>query len=141
MKDQLSSLGVSALQILAPVFLALLGVLAAKIHSLIAAKVKNEKVKGILDRLDDAALTVVQSVEQSVIPKLDPTKTAAENGAVAKAAAIAELKTHLGEKGIAEAKQVLGVGDSALEQIISSYIESKVHEVSSAANPTPGAAK
>lgn len=129
MKEQLGSIGITALQVLAPVFLALLGLLAKKAHDLIAAKVKNETVKGILDRLDDTALTVVQEVEQTVVSKLDPTKPLPDNGAAAKAAAIASLKTHLGQKGLDEIKTVLGVGDSALEQIIVSYIESKVHVV------------
>jgi hypothetical protein len=135
-KEQLSSIFITALQALGPVIAALLGLVALKLHALIDTRVKNEKVQGILDRLDDAALTVVQEVEQTVVSKLDPNKPLPDNGKAAKDAAIASLKTHLGQKGVDEAKKILGVGDSALEQILVSYIESKVHLVNQATSLT-----
>lgn len=129
MKAQLGSLAITAVQALAPVLMALVGLLALKLHQYIAAKVKNTMVQGILTRLNDTAMTVVQEVEQTVVSKLDPTKPLADNGKAAKDAAVASLKTHLGQKGLDEVKQVLGIGDTDLEKVIVSIIESKVHVV------------
>ena len=143
MSSQLQSILVTCLIGLATaVFGPLLALVTKKLHDLIDAKVKNEKVRGILDRLDDTAATVVQSVEQQVVSKLDPTKPLADNGKAARDAAIAELKTHLGQKGLDEAKTILGIStDNALDQIIVSYIESHVLQVNQAQAAAAGGAK
>ena len=132
MKEQLGSLGIMALKVLAPIFLALLGLLAAKLHDYIVAKVKNEKLQGLLSRLEQAALTAVTEVEQAVVSKLDPNIPLGENAKVAKDAALASLKTHMGPTGLNELKAILGVDDKAVDQILSSHIESKVHFVGEA---------
>jgi hypothetical protein len=132
MKAQLASIGVTALQMLSPVLVALMALATKKLHTWIDSKIKNEQVRGILDRLDDTAMTVVQEVEQTVVSKLDPSQPLGTNAVNAKNAAIASLKTHLGQKGLDEAKQVLGIGDSDLEKVIVSFIEAKVHVVNQA---------
>lgn len=129
MRQQIDSIALTALLGLAPLLLVLLGSLATRLHALINAKVKNTTLSGILNRLDDAALVAVQSVEQTVVSKLDPSKPLGDNAAAAKAAAITELKTHLGQKGLDEIKSVLGIDDTSLDQVLVSYIESKVHVV------------
>jgi hypothetical protein len=128
MKEQLASIGITALQVLSPVFIALLGLVAKKLHDLIAARVRNEKLNGILTRLNDTAWTVVTEVEQTIVSKLDP-KNPAVGLAAAKAAALANLKTHLGRRGLDELKRILGIADTDLETVLVSYIESKVHAV------------
>lgn len=132
MKQALASLGIQAVQALSPIFLVLLGLLTKKIHDLIAAKVKNEKVAGILHRLDDAASTAVAETEQTVISKLDPNKPLGDNAATAKQAAMDSLKTHLGAQGIAELKTILGLDDAGAEKVMSSRVEAKVHAINHA---------
>jgi hypothetical protein len=127
MSPEIQSLIVTVvLAVVGAVFAPLLAMLVKELHALFAAKVKNERLRGVLDRLDDAAGVVVASVEQTVVSKLDPKQPLGANGRAARDAAIAELKTHLGARGIDEAKEVLGIGDSDLEKILVSYIESKV---------------
>ena len=132
MKDQLGSLGIMSLKILAPVFLALLGLLAAKLLNYITAKVKNEKLGGLLCRLEQAAMTAVTEVEQAIVSKLDPNVPLGENAKIAKDAALASLKTHMGPVDLNSLKTILGVDDAAIDLILSSHIESKVHFVGEA---------
>lgn len=108
-----------------------LGALAKKAHEWLATKVKNEKVRGVLDRLDDAAVKVVQAVEQSVVKSLDQTKSPGANAEAAKTAAMTSLKTQLGgDAGAEELRTVLGLNDAkAVEDMLSTAIESAVHEL------------
>ena len=126
MKAQLISIATTALIALSPVLLALTALCAQKLHNLIAAKVHSERVAGILFRLEDASRIAVSSVEQSIISKLDPSKSLGENAQAAKIAALNEMKSHLGPKGIDEIKTVLGIGQLDLDQVLSSHIEAKV---------------
>lgn len=132
MRQQLDTLAITAVQLLAPLLVALLGMLALRLRAYVNAKVKNTTLQGILGRLDDAALLAVQEVEQTVVKRLDPTKPFADNAAAAKAAALDSLKTHLGQKGLDEAKGVLGLGQADLEKLLAGYVESKVHVVNQA---------
>jgi hypothetical protein len=132
MKSQLGTIALDAIIAIAPVVMALLGLLATQLSRYVNAKVTNTKLAGILTRLDSLALTVVQEVEQTIVSKLDPTKPLADNGQTALAAAITSLKTHLGQKGLDEVKGVLGIGDSDLDKVLVSYVESKVHVVNQA---------
>lgn len=135
----------AALQyLLMALIIALLGVairytpaLSKKLHDLIDARIKNERLRGILDRLSDVAMTAVMSVEQTIVSTLDPTKPLGDNAKKARDAALDEMKTHLGQKGLDEAKTVLGIAsDDAVDKLLISYIESKVHLVNQAAPTT-----
>ena len=128
MKEQLSSLGVTAIQVLSPVLIALLGLLAKQLLDLINARIKNESIKGILDRLDQTSLTVVTEVQQTFVDNLDP-NAPKESYQKARDSALASLKTLIGPKGLTDIKQVLGIDDDSLQKVLITYIESKVHEL------------
>jgi len=107
---------------------------------------KNERVKGILVRLNDAAATAVGEMEQSAVKAL---KAASPDGkltpataAAVKDAAITSLKGHLGPKGLEELKTVLGVADveAALSSRIESAVKALTASVPAAVPPGGGAA-
>lgn len=91
----------------------------------INAHAKNAQVAGILDRLTDTVATVVAETEQTFVKTLGEGPLTKEQAAQALAAALAALKTHLGQKGIDELKNVFP--PAQIEQILVSYIEARVH--------------
>ncbi len=129
MKDQISAVVISILQLMAPVVMAGVALLLKKIHDYIVARTKNVEMHGILDRLEQTSYTVVNEVEQAVVPKLDKTLSAADNAAIAKQAAMNSIKAHLGQKGLDDMKNILGIEGSSIESVLSSYLESKVLHV------------
>ena len=130
MKALLASITPQILDLMTPVLLAALGWLSWRAAGWIKAHTKNAQVQGILLRLDDAVFTAVSALEQTVVVAA---KTAARDGqltksdgAAVKAAALAEIKSHLGPKGIAELQAILGVQPDGLDSFISSRIEASV---------------
>ena len=130
MKALLASITPQLLDLLTPVLLAALGWLSFRAAGWIKAYTKNAQVQGILLRLDDAVFTAVSALEQTVVVAA---KTAAgdgqltkSDGAAVKAAALAEIKSHLGPKGIAELQAILGVKPEVLDSFLSSRIEASV---------------
>jgi hypothetical protein len=136
MKEQLRSLAITAVQVLSPVIIALLGLLAKRLLDLIDARVKNETIKGILERLDQTALTVVTEVQQTIVDNLDP-NAPRDSLLKARDAAVANLKTLLGKKGLDDIKKVLGLPDDGLDKILITFVESKVHELKLQTPPAP----
>ena len=130
MKALIASITPQLLDLLTPVLLAALGWLSWRAAGWIKAHTKNAQVQGILLRLDDAVFTAVSSLEQTVVVAA---KTAASDGqltksdgAAVKAAALAEIKSHLGPKGIAELQAILGIKADGLDSFLSSRIEASV---------------
>jgi hypothetical protein len=138
MKEQLSALAITALQVLSPVVIALFGILAKKLVDLIDTRVKNETVKGILDRLDQTALAVVTEVQQTIVENLDP-NAPKDSFVKARDAAVANLKTLLGQKGLDDIKSVLGLGDDSLDKILVMFIEKQVHGLKQKTAPSVAA--
>jgi len=127
------SIGLKVLEILSPLLLAALTWAAAKLAQLIRAKVQNEYLKGGLVRVDDAVFTAVKDLQQTVVEQI---KAASADGKITadekkqiKDKALAAVKSHLGTKGLAEAASVLGLGGGALEGLLSSKVESAVHDL------------
>ena len=138
------NIGLKVLEILSPLLLAALTWAAAKLAQLIRAKVQNEYLKGVLVRLDDAVFTAVKDLQQTVVEQI---KAASADGKITdeekkqiKDKALAAVKSHLGTKGLAEAASVLGLGGGALEGLLSSKVESAVHDLRRSTPPTSGAA-
>jgi hypothetical protein len=138
------SIGLKVLEILSPLLLAALTWAAAKLAQLIRAKVQNEYLKGVLVRVDDAVFTAVKDLQQTVVEQI---KAASADGKITddekkqiKDKALAAVKSHLGTKGLAEAASVLGLSGGALEGLLSSKVESAVHDLRRSAPPVNGAA-
>ncbi len=122
-------IGVSYL--LGPILMAAFSWLSVKGAELIGAKVKNARLRGILFRLNDAVFTAVREVQQNMIDSikagggvLDP--RAREE---AKNAAIATVKSHIGERGIKELIEILGLEEKQIDDIIGARIEAAVHDL------------
>jgi hypothetical protein len=137
------SIGLKVLEILSPVLLAALTWAAAKLAQLIRAKVQNEYLKGVLVRLDDAVFTSVKDIQQSVVEQI---KDASADGKITddekkriKEKALANVKSHLGTKGLAEVAGILGLEGGALDGLLSSRVEAAVHDLRRAAASVPSA--
>jgi len=138
------SIGLKVLEILSPVLLAALTWVAAKLAQLLRAKIKNEYLKGALVRLDDAILVAVKDLQQSVV---DEIKAASADGKISddekkriKEKALANVKAHLGTKGLSELATILGLDGGALDGVLSSRVEAAVHDLRAQTSAINGAA-
>lgn len=121
-------------QAVLPIFLAGLAWLSAKIATWINAKVSNERIAGILARLDDAAFSIVRELMQTTVDaaKASGGKLPAEVATAAKDAAVAKLRSYLGKDGIAMLMRVLGfVEEAQATAFLATKIEATVHAVKS----------
>ncbi|MGN6110849.1 MAG: hypothetical protein ACTHU0_37450, partial [Kofleriaceae bacterium] len=129
----LTEVGLMALQAAAPVLMAAATWAAAKLAVFIASKVQNEYLRGALTRLDDAVLTAVKELEQTLVTKI---RAAAVDGKLdaierdrIKEAALANVKSYLGPKGLKLISDVLGLSGVVTDQFLASRIESAVHDL------------
>lgn len=127
MQDQIETFGMLLIKgVIAPALTALLAWATVQLSGWIKAKVRNEKVAGVLDRLGQLVFHVVQEVEQTVVSAL-PDKTDKSALLVARDQALNTLRSHLGDKGLRELMTVLGLkDDDAVVKLLLSYIESAV---------------
>ncbi len=127
MQDQIETFGMMLIKgVLAPALVAFLTWGAAHVGAWIRARVRNDAVSGVLDRLAQLAFNVVQEVQQTVVSSL-PDKANKDALLAARDQALATLKSHLGEKGLRELMTVLGLKDEgAVVKLLLSYIESSV---------------
>ncbi len=140
---EIEHFGFTMLEVLAPIVVAGLTWLSAKLAQLIQAKVKNEYLRGMLVRLDEAVFTAVKDLQQTVV---DAIKAATADGKISeiekqriKQAAIDNVKSHLGTKGLAELGQILGLTITSVEGLIASKVEAAVHDIRGAAAARTGA--
>jgi hypothetical protein len=117
-------------KVLSPVLLAAATWVAAKLAQLINARVRNEYLRGVLLRLDDAVLSVVREVHQVTVEAL---KSATVDGKLppaaretVKRAAVGAIKSHLGVRGLTELGKVLGLNGDAVDRLIGTKIEAAV---------------
>jgi len=116
--------------------------LGVRAGELIQARVDNEALRCVLLRLNDAVVTAVKDLEQSVV---DEVKAAAEDGRISreerrriKEKAVRHVKSYLGPKGLKELGGVLGLWDLAVEDFIGSKVEAAVLDLrrTAAGNPS-----
>lgn len=129
----ISEIGMTALQVVSPMLVAALTWASTKLTGFIKARVNNEYLRGILVRLDDAVVTVVKDLQQTVINEV---KAVSADGKITMAdkkrikdLAVANVKSYLGDNGRRVMSDVLGLSDSAVNGFISSKIESAVHDL------------
>lgn len=127
MQEQIETFGMMLVKgVIAPAFLVFLTWAAARLGAWIHSKVRNETTAGVLDRLGQLAINVVQEVEQTVVSAL-PDKADKAALLAARDQALATLRSHLGEKGLRELMTVFGLkDDDAVVRLLLSYIESSV---------------
>jgi hypothetical protein len=138
-------MGLKVAEVLLPVLMAALSWGAVLLANYIRAKVKNEYLKGVLVRLDDAVVAAVKEAQQVTVEAI---KAASADGEITeaeqveiKAKVCAVVKSHLGTKGLGELAKVLGLDDGSLSSLIGSKIEAAVYDLRSrealvtAANP------
>lgn len=127
MQDQIETFGMLLIKgVIAPALTALLAWATVQLSGWVKAKVRNEKVAGVLDRLGQLAFHVVQETEQTVVSEL-PDKADKSALLAARNQALATLKSHLGDKGLQELVAVFGFkDDNAIVKLLISYIESAV---------------
>lgn len=115
---------------LGPVLLLLLGWALLKGKEYIAQKVSNEAMRGMLTRLSDTTETAVKAVFQSFV---EPLKKGGnfteEDKAMAKQMALAEIKSHFGEKGIKELMHILGWDEKNVDQNLGTKVEAQVADL------------
>ena len=145
-----TDVALTALQVVSPVLVAALTWAAAKLASFIRSKVDNEYLRGVLVRVDDAVVTAVKDLQQTVVAEI---KAASDDGKISEAekrrikdAAVANVKSYLGAKGIRVLAEVLGLSGGALDSFLGSKVEAAVHDlrlteraVSAAPAPKPAA--
>ncbi len=129
MKAILAQLAVQLLPYVAAALGALLCILAKEASSYFKSKTTNTKVQGMLDRLDTVMEDAVKSTQQSVVDSIKPGDNLAQALASAKTAALDSVKSHFGEKGLEEVKNVLGWDSVLLEKNLSTKLEAKVHDL------------
>lgn len=139
MQEHVETIGILVLKgVVLPVIGLLVTWASLKLPQWVKAKVKNESVSGVLERLSLLAMNVVMEVQQTFVSTLKEPTT--EQLKEARDKAIAALKAHLGPKGLQELKDVLGLdGDTALERLIITFIESAVHTLKLTPRPVSGA--
>jgi hypothetical protein len=127
-KTQIASI---AFQALAPFMLAVLTWLGAKASQLISVRVRNERLRAALLRLDDAVLSIVRELQQVTV---EPLKASSTDGRIPdgtkeaiRQAALAGIRAHLGPHAVAELIRTLGIGDEHLDRIIGTKVEAAVH--------------
>ena len=128
----------NALVVLSPVLLAGLSWLSVKAAQLISAKVANERLRGVLLRIDDAIVAVVREISQVWVSGLKSESPygalTADQRAQAKQAALDRVMSQLGAKGLAEAQTVLGLAADAVETFLATRIEAAVHRLQTPAS-------
>jgi hypothetical protein len=106
--------------------------------------VANEYLRSTLVRLDEAVLTAVKKLQQTVVAEI---KAASSDGKIddaekarIKAAALANVKSYLGTKGLRVLAEVLGLSSGTVDEFLGSRIEAAVHDLRLAERATAPAA-
>ena len=118
---------------LAPVLIAALSYLSMKGAQLLQAKVKNEYLRGVLVRLDDALFTAVCEVQQVVVDRIKAESGKLDDAAREriKTAALDAVRTYFGPKGLAQVGRVLGIPASDVERHLETRLEATVYQLRS----------
>lgn len=110
--------------------IALAGWALAKLTDFLSQKAGNEYWKGVISRLDDAAINAVKSVHQAFVSGLkNKDKFSDEDKKQAKAMALDALKSYMGQKGLDELMKLFNSDSKELDQKLNDKIESAVNDM------------
>jgi len=134
-----NELGGTLLAALLPVIAtALTGIIALvgqRINAWLVAKVENERLEGVMTRLNGAVWTVVLELQQTEVDALKQAtapdspggrKITSEEAKGLGDKAMEKLKSYLGPKGLEVLRDVLGLNEGALDGYLRGVIESTV---------------
>jgi len=126
-------IAISAFDLAAPLLVAALTWTATRLSKLISTRIRNERVRAALLRLDDVVIAVVKETLQVTVRAIRATsangKLPPGTGDVIKRAAIAAIKAHLGPLALAELAAALNLSPEALEHLLSTKVEAAVYTV------------
>lgn len=129
----ITEIALRALQVLSPVLLAGLTWLVARAAALIRIRIESEYLRGALVRLEDAIVTATKDLQQTIVAEIKAAsadgKISAEERRRIKAAAVANVKSYLGPRGVAEISRILGLPGTALDGLIAAKVEAAVHDL------------
>jgi hypothetical protein len=113
--------------------------LGARAGELIQAKVKNERLRAALLRLEDAVVTAVKDVEQTLVVEYrelaSDGKLSREDRRRLKETAVRKVKTFLGSAGLKELGNVLDVWKLSVENLIGAKVEATILDMKTATPP------
>ena len=113
--------------------------LGARAGELIQAKVKNERLRAALLRLEDAVVTAVKDVEQTLVVEYRELardgKLSREDRRRLKETAVRKVKTFLGSAGLKELGNVLDVWELGVEDLIGAKVEATILDMKKATPP------
>ena len=126
-------IAISALDLAAPLLVAALTWTAARLSKLISTRIRNERVRAALLRLDDIVIAVVKETLQVTVKAIRSTSSNGKlppgTGDVIKRAAVAAVKAHLGPLALAELSAALNLSPDALEHLLATKVEAAVYTV------------
>jgi hypothetical protein len=128
MQDTVETVGMLLIKgVVIPVIGLFLAWASAHLPTWLKSKTTNERAAGILERLGTLAMAVVQETEQTIVAGLGD-KATPDELRKARDAALASLKSHLGDKGLKELETVFGLQDQdAVIKMLITFIEQAVH--------------
>ena len=125
--------------VIGPLFVAGLSWLIVKATQWLQARTKNELIIGIIGRVGIFVETTVRSLEQTVVGELkrvsDDGVITAEEATQVKAAALANVKSLLGEKGLKELMRILGLNEGGVDKFLGDQVEAMVQRIQAAKAP------
>jgi hypothetical protein len=140
MQNLLATVAPQVIDILLPLLLTVLAWASIRLAQFIRAHTNNVRVQGVLLRLNDAVLTTVGAVEQTVVVAAKAScaggKLSPDAAAKIKQAALDALKSHLGKRGLDEVAGIIGIDSSAFDVFLSTRIEAAVGKLPESA-PVP----
>lgn len=128
MQETIATIGMLVIKgVVIPVIGLFLAWASAHLPAWLKSKTTNTRAAGILERLGQLAMAVVQETEQTIVAGLGSQATPDELRK-ARDAALASLKSHLGDKGLKELEVVFGLQDQdAVIKMLITFIEQAVH--------------
>lgn len=133
MTEALWTVVARAVEALSPVLLAAFSWLSFQVASYVSARVKNERHRAALHRLDETVVVAVREVEQVLVLSL---KSASSDGALTQAeradvktAAANAVRAYLGAKGWIELGVALGLSELELERLLAARVEAAVYDL------------
>jgi hypothetical protein len=120
-------------EILSPLALLVLIWWAVAAAQILAAKTKIEHITRVLQLLDNVVLAAARQVQQVLVDKLKATsldgRLTVEQGAEAKQAALASVRSQLGPRGVADVANTLGLEPGEVDPMLGARIEAAVHRL------------